>query len=148
MRLGKALSLALSVGLMLSWVSASAGMDKPRRLSATKVDRVVHALLAEPSAYLSEDPSCRSDLSRPGHMSIADGLALMLTRAATGSGSLVLRVDCFDRPGFPLGDAEEVCRLAFLQGKVKGQLGYGLAFVMNWKSQKIRPNSVECYGLD
>jgi hypothetical protein len=81
-------------------------------------------------------------------MSIAEGLALTLTRAAIESRSVVVAADCFDRTGYPRGEGQEWCRVALVYPKKPRPLGFGIVFRMDWKVGGIVPGSAECYGFD
>jgi hypothetical protein len=117
-----------------------------RKLSATEVKTAIDALMSNPVAKLNSVPSCKSDLSQPDEMTIADGLALALTIAANEQKKVVIRVDCFVRPGYPVSGKQEWCRVAFLPNvKSTADGGYGLAFLMDWANKIIVPGSVECY---
>jgi hypothetical protein len=136
--------LLVVVGVCLA-MAAQAQFQSRRTLSDAEVRLVVEALVQEPAAPLSEDPSCKADLAQPGSMSIAQGLAVALVRAATDKKPVTVQVDCFVRPGYPLAPKQESCRLAFLADRRPKALGYGLVFVMDWGKQAVRAGSVECY---
>jgi hypothetical protein len=103
----------------------------------------IEALLREPSAALSEDPSCKSDLNQPGSVSVAQGLGVALLQAVTDKKPVNVMVQCSVRPGYPLRPGEEWCRLAFAQTRTGN--GYGLAFAMNWQQKSVRSGTVECF---
>lgn len=122
-----------------------ANREVSRALSDEEVESVISALLKDPTAPLSEDPSCKADLSAPGSMSIAEGLAVALVRAATERKSVVVRADCAERPGFPLDKGQELCRLTLLPEGLSAAAGYGLIFVMDWPKGAAVSHSVECF---
>ena len=124
---------------------AAAQVDPPRELSDGETRVAIETLLKEPANGLSDDPSCKTDLNAPGGMSIAQGLAVALVRAATDRIPVNIRAECFVRRGYPLSDGEEYCRLAVRDPARPRGAGYGLVFVMNWKAMRVRPRSVECY---
>jgi hypothetical protein len=103
----------------------------------------IEALLKDPTAALSEDPSCKADLKQPGSVSIAQGLGVALLLAVTDKRPVNVMVQCSVRPGYPLAANEEWCRLAFAQ--TRSGKGYGLAFVINWAEKAVRLGSVECF---
>jgi hypothetical protein len=78
-------------------------------------------------------------------MSVAQGLAVALVRAVTDKAPIFLRVDCFVRPGYPLGPNQEFCRFGSLADPSPKSLGYGLLFIMDWSKKSIPAGSVECY---
>jgi uncharacterized protein YfiM (DUF2279 family) len=136
---------ALAALLMLPAGVAAAQFNAPRTLTEREKKLAIEALLREPGAALSEDPSCKSDLSQPGAMSIAQGLAVALVRAATDDEAVNVTADCFVRKGYPLAAGEEYCRLALTPPDKPRSSGYGLVFKMNWGAGKVTPGSVECY---
>jgi hypothetical protein len=125
--------------------SAAAQVDTRRQLSDRETRVAIETLLKDPASELSEDPSCKADLSTPGRMSIAQGLAVALVRAATDRRPVNIGAECFVRGDYPLADGEEYCRLAVRDAAQQRGAGYGLTFVMNWKSTRVRAGSVECY---
>lgn len=78
-------------------------------------------------------------------MSVAQGLAVALVRAVTDKAPIILQVDCFVRPGYPLGPNQEFCRLGFLADPSPKSIGYGLLFIMDWSKKTIPAGSIECY---
>lgn len=137
-------AVALAALLILSAGMAVAQFNAPRTLSEREKKLAIEALLREPSAALSEDPSCKSDLNQPGVMSIAPGLSVALVRAATDGEAVDVTADCFVRNGYPLAAGEEYCRFALTPAGSRGS-GYGLVFRMNWSAGRVTPGSVECY---
>jgi hypothetical protein len=135
----------LSALLMLPAGVAGAQFNAPRTLTDREKRLAIEALLREPAAALSEDPSCKSDLSQPGAMPIAQGLAVALVRAATDGEAVNVIAGCFVRNDYPLGPGEEYCRLAFAPANRPRSSGYGLVFRMNWSAGRVAPGSVECY---
>lgn len=124
--------------------TASARAQTRRRTATDAETRTaIEALLRAPAAPLSEDPSCKSDLSQPGSVSIAQGLGAALLQAVTDKKPVNVMVQCSVRPGYPLQPGEEWCRLAFVQTRTDD--GYGLAFAINWKQKSVRPGTVECF---
>lgn len=136
---------ALAVLLILPAGMAGAQFNTPRSLSEREQKLAIEALLREPAAALSEDPSCKADLNQPGAMSIAQGLAVALVRAATDGEALNVVADCFVRKGYPLAAGQEYCRLAFTPAGKPRSSGYGLVFRMDWSASRVVPGSVECY---
>lgn len=136
---------ALAALLMLPAGLAAAQFNAPRTLTEREKKLAIEALLREPGAALSEDPSCKSDLSQPGAMSIAQGLSVALVRAATDGEAVNVTADCFVRNGYPLGPGEEYCRLALTPASRPRGSGYGLVFRINWSAGRVAPGSVECY---
>lgn len=140
----KALNALAAIVAMWTTGAAAQG-DSRRELSDREARVAIETLLKDPAGGLSEDPSCKSDLNAPGGMSIAQGLAVALVRAATDRTPVNISAECFVRRGYPLSDGEEYCRLDVREaGRPRGA-GYGLVFVMNWKLTRVRPGSVECY---
>jgi hypothetical protein len=133
-----------ALGIYCSY-GASAQLQSQRTLSDVESRSAIEALLKDPAAALSEDPSCKADLTQPGSMSIAQGLAIALLRAATDKKPVAITVDCFVRPGYPLAPGQEYCRLAFVPDRGPRALGYGLVFVMDWNKKNVASGSVECY---
>ncbi len=78
-------------------------------------------------------------------MSIAQGLAVALVRAATDDEAVNVTADCFVRKGYPLAPGEEYCRLALTPASKPRGSGYGLVFRINWSAGQVTPGSVECY---
>jgi hypothetical protein len=141
-------AVALLTALLLQAQAAAAQLDSRRALSEREMRIAFEALLREPTAALSENPSCRADLSQPGAMSIAQGLAIALLRAATDGEAVTVNADCFVRRGYPIGPGEEYCRLAFTSASPPSSSGYGLVFRMDWNAARAVPSSVECYGMN
>lgn len=135
----------LAAGFILLAGPAGAEFNAPRTLTERETRLAIEALLREPGAALSEDPSCKADLNRPGMMSIAQGLAVALVRAATDSEAVNVTADCFVRNGYPLAAGQEYCRLALTPANRPRSSGYGLVFVMDWSAERVMPRSVECY---
>jgi hypothetical protein len=136
---------ALAALLILSAGAAYAQFNAPRTLTEREQKLAIEALLREPGAALSEDPSCKSDLNQPGAMSIAQGLSVALVRAATDGEAVNVTADCFVRKGYPLAAGQEYCRLAFTPAGKPRASGYGLVFLMDWNAVRVMPGSVECY---
>jgi hypothetical protein len=132
--------------LLTCWSSiAGAQIETPRPLSDDEIRSVIGALLKVSTFPLSEDPSCKADLNRRGSMSIAEGLAVALFRAATEKGPVSVNADCFVRRGYPLSAGQEYCSLAFaLDGPRRGAR-YGLLFIMDWTNKAAIMGSVECF---
>jgi hypothetical protein len=78
-------------------------------------------------------------------MSIAQGLAAALVRAALEKKNVSVHADCFVRQGFPLLNGQEYCRLVFTRRGGSKAPSYGLLFLMNWAKREIAPDSVECF---
>ena len=144
------ITASLTIILCILGLSATAlgQVRTVRHLSDSEQESLIGALMSKSTDSLSEDPSCRSDLSHPGSMSIAEGIAHTLTRAANESKPVVVTVDCFDRTGYPRAEGQEWCRVALLYAKKPRPLGFGLVFRMNWKAGNVAPGSVECFGFD
>jgi hypothetical protein len=138
------LLLESAAALLLAVVPAAA-QDSDRRMSPAEAKQAIEALLADPAAPLTDDPSCKSDLSDPAPMSIAQGLAIPLIDAAVEGGPVTVVAACSVRPGYPLASGEERCRIGFSGEGAEGPSETGLAFVMNWTTGEVRPGSVECY---
>jgi hypothetical protein len=136
---------ALAAGFVLLAGAAGAQFNAPRTLTERETRLAIEALLREPGAALSEDPSCKADLNRPGAMSIAQGLAVALVRAATDGEAVSVSADCFVRKGYPLAAGQEYCRLALTPASRPRSSGYGLVFLMDWNAARVMPGSVECY---
>jgi|GraSoiStandDraft_4_1057263.scaffolds.fasta_scaffold756792_2 hypothetical protein len=137
-------TLAIVAALWMT-SSATAQVDTRRQLSAQETRVAIETLLGEAASDLSEDPSCKADLSSPGRMSVAQGLAMALVRAATDRRAVNINAECFVRRDYPLSDGEEYCRLSLRDAAQQRGAGYGLVFVMNWKATRIRRGSIECY---
>ncbi len=141
------MTVARSAAALLAalWMGSAAAQFEPRRaLSDPETRTAIEALLRDAGSKLSEDPSCKADLNAPGSMSIGEGLAVALVRAATDREPVQVVADCFVRRGYPLDAGEEYCRLALTKPQ-RPAFGYGLVFVMNWKAKRVRPGSVECF---
>lgn len=143
------MELVTIVMALLTLVGVAIGeIRSVRKLSDAERKLVVETLLSKSAEALSEDPSCRSDISRPGSMSIAQGIALSLTRASTESRPMIVTADCFDRTGYPRSEGQEWCRVALVYANKRRSSGFGLIFRMDWKASDVVPGSAECYGFD
>lgn len=116
-----------------------------RVLSEAEQRGALAALLAEPQMPMSEDPSCKADLSKPGRVSLAQALSETLARAAAVKPPRTVQVDCFLRRGYPLATGQEYCRLAFIPIRRPHDSGFGLVFVMDWPRKAVVPDRTECY---
>ena len=138
--------LLLLVGLGALAVSpARADFKNLRKLSEVEQRGLMSALLADPQMPMSEDPSCKSDLSKPGRVSVAQAVSAALARAAAERSSRVIRLDCFQRPGYPIAAGQEYCRLAFVDPAKPRDSGFGLLFVMDWQHKAVAVDTAECY---
>lgn len=136
------LAATLGIGAALP---ACADFKQLRRPSEAEQRQLVAALLVDPQMPMSEDPSCKADLSRPGAVPVHQALADALSRAAAERPVRVVRVDCFARPGYPLEPGQEYCRLAFVPAGKARDDGFGIAFRMDWTRRAVVPGSAECY---
>ena len=136
---GMVLMMVIAVSL------AEAVTPIQRRLTEEEQKAVLNALLAEPGLPTSDDPSCKTDLSKPDAVSIAQGLGLALARAAAEAQPVIVKVSCFVRHGYPLEKGQEYCRVGLVPSRRPGDFGYGVAFKMDWTSGTIVRGSVECF---
>lgn len=136
--------LAMSVGALAA-APALAQFKGVRPLSEAEQHRLMSALLADPQMPMSEDPSCKADLSRPGRVSVSEALGAALARAAAAKARRVVQLDCFQRPGYPMKAGQEYCRLAFVPPARRTDGGFGLLFLMDWPSGAVVADSPECY---
>jgi hypothetical protein len=116
-----------------------------RALSEVDKRGLMAALLADPQMPMSEDPSCKADLSRPGAVSVSQALSEALARAAAEKPPRTVVLDCFKRPGYPLEAGQEYCRLAFVPARKPRDGGFGLLFLMDWQHKSVVSGSAECY---
>jgi hypothetical protein len=116
-----------------------------RKLTEQEQKVVLNALLAEPSMSTSDDPSCKTDLSKPDAVSIAQALGWVLARAADEAQPVLVKVNCFVRRGYPLGKGQEYCRVGLVPSRRPGDFGYGVAFIVDWPSRTIVRGSAECF---
>lgn len=139
----KALLVAACCSVACIGTDASARPN--RAVSDAEVRHLIDALLREPAAALSEDPSCKADLASPGAMSIAQGFGVALLRAATHARPLSVIADCFVRSNYPLGPGQEYCRIGFASRPKPRVPSYGLLFVMDWPKKSVVAGTVECF---
>lgn len=116
-----------------------------RTLSEKEKRGLMSALMADPQMPMSEDPSCKADLSRPGAVSVSQALSEALARAAAEKPPRVVVLDCFKRPGYPMEAGQEYCRLAFVPVRKPADGGFGLLFLMDWSHKSVVSGSAECY---
>ena len=116
-----------------------------RALSEAEQRSLTAALLADPQMAMSEDPSCKADLSQPGSVSVARALGEALARAAAAKPQRQLRIDCFQRPGYPLAQGQEYCRVAFVPVGRPKDGGFGLLVLMDWPRKAVVAGSAECF---
>lgn len=136
----------LVLGLcVLTAGSTRAEFKGVRTLSEAEQRGLMSALLADPQMPMSEEPSCKSDLSRPGRVSVSQALAAAVARAAAEKPPRVVRLDCFQRPGYPMAAGQEYCRLAFVPLGQRRDGGFGLLFLMDWPNKTVVAESAECY---
>jgi hypothetical protein len=131
--------------IVIAVVLAEAATPIQRKLTEEEQKAVLNALLAEPGMPTSNDPSCKTDLSKPDAVSIAQGLGLALARAAAEEQPVIVKVNCFVRNGYPLGKGQEYCRVGLVPSRRRADFGYGVAFLMDWPSRTIVRGSVECF---
>ncbi|MCV0396248.1 MAG: hypothetical protein K5872_04260 [Rhizobiaceae bacterium] len=132
------LLLATSAG------AAAANSAEPRMLDDGEAIKVVEALSRASTQPLSDDPSCKADLSDPRPMSVADGLGVALLKAVTSEEATGLTLQCVDRAGYPKTESQEYCALNFATGG-GAEMEYGLIFLMDWQTGAVVEGSVECY---
>lgn len=126
-------------------LSARANFKGVRHASEVEQRAMMAALLAEPQMPVADEPSCKADLSSPGRVSVAQALARSLAQAAAERQPRVVRLDCFQRVGYPRAAGQEYCRLAFLPAGKPRDVGFGLVFLMDWPGKTVVAGSVECY---
>ena len=141
---GPAAALAM-LALWLAPALAQAQFKGLRAVAEADQRTLMAALLADPQMPMSEDPSCKADLSAPGRVPVAQALAEALARAAAERPPRRVQVDCFQRPGYPLGAGQEFCRLAFVPVSKPRDGGFGILFLMDWPRKAVVTDSAECY---
>jgi hypothetical protein len=125
--------------VMLLLMAAVVQRAEARSLSYEETSTAMDALLKAAGSNLSDDPSCKSDLSQPGAMLVGQGVARLLTRAATTKGKISVRVDCFERDGWPKEKGQEYCKI-----EISDSERTGLVFLMDWPKHTVVPGTVEC----
>jgi hypothetical protein len=137
---------ALVLGVCaLAALPAQAQFKGLRAPSEAEQRTLMTALLANPQMAMSEDPSCKADLSQPGTVSVTNALGEALARAAASRPPRVVRVDCFQREGYPMAQGQEFCRVAFLPAGRPKDSGFGLLFLMDWPRKAVVTSSAECF---
>ena len=122
-------------------MAAAPGQPKTRALSTQEKSDAIAALMAASGTAMAEEPSCKSDLSKPGAMLVGQGVARLLTRAVEAKQKLAVSVGCFERDGWPKQPGQEYCKLGLSDPD-----GTGLVFLMDWSSHSVVAGSVECTG--
>ena len=137
--------LAIALSCCVLVLPAQAQFRALRGLSEAEQRSALAALLADPTQPMSEDPSCKADLAKPGSVGVAQALADALARAAAERPRRSVQVDCFVRRGYPREPGQEYCRLAFVPVRRPHDGGFGLLFLMDWRRQAVVAGSVECF---
>lgn len=137
----------IALGLLTTSVAGAASANY-RKLPSKDVMAVIQALLATPSAPLGADEQCQNGPNKSGRMTISEGLARQLIYAANEGKRVFVNVGCATRPKDPLPSGQEYCELSFQEDLKPETVGYGLIFVMDWRSGKVVPDTVDCYGYD
>ena len=146
MTTGRFRRAGLLLGLCaLAALPAQAQFKGLRALSEAEQRTLMTALLANPQMAMSEDPSCKADLSQPGSVSVAGALGEALARAAAGRPPRVVRMDCFQREGYPKAQGQEFCRVAFVPAGRPKDGGFGVLFLMDWPNKAVVTGSAECF---
>jgi hypothetical protein len=128
-----------STMVMVLLIVAVAQRTEARSLSYEETSIAMDALMKAAGSNLSDDPSCKSDLSQPGAMLVGQGVARLLTRAATTKGKILVRVGCFERDGWPKEKGQEYCKIGISDSERTG-----LVFLMDWPKHIVVPGTVEC----
>lgn len=136
-------SVALLALTMLAVTAAEAAGG--RVLSAVETRLALTALARSAATALSEDPSCKDDVTSPGTMSVTQGLTRALFRAVTDKVPITIQASCSDRPGYPRAAGQDYCRVAFMPAGKRAEGPYGLVFLIDWKTETIAPSSVACF---
>jgi hypothetical protein len=110
-----------------------------RGLDDLALNTAIDALLSAADTNMSEDPSCKADLSQPHKMRVSEGLARLLSRAASERRQISFVVECFDRADWPRKAGQEYCKIYITDSEHTG-----LVFLMDWSSKSVVPGSVEC----
>ena len=138
-------ALAMLIVFCASVLPTHAQFKGLRALSEAEQRRALAALLVDPQMPMSEDPSCKANLSKPGRVSVALALSEALARAAAEKPPRSVKLDCFARRGYPLSPGQEYCRLAFVPAHSLHDSGFGLLFLMDWPRNAVVPDRAECY---
>jgi hypothetical protein len=115
---------------------------RARQLTDAEITTLVGTLFRSQEAALSEDPSCKSDLSVKGPKPIREALATLVANAAIERAPVKIRASCFVRKSYKLDKGEEYCKFEIAGPK---QLATGLVFKMMWSNEQIVPGSAECF---